>query len=374
MKYTCVKENLEKALDLVSGTAGKQVNLPILLNILIQAEESGIKLISTNLEMAVKVQLRAKVESTGSFTVPAKTLTDFIHLLPEEQVEMELVENELVIRCGSSSTKIKGMSAEDFPVVPEVEEKHGYVLKVTKLKQALSQTVFACAKNEVRPELAGIYLGLFTERFAGLVLASTDSYRLAERKVKVEQGADEIKAIIPSRTVQEIIRLLSLAKEEQGESQVRLWVSENQLAIRYDSFELTSRLVSGRYPDYTQIVPANFKTNALFSVSAMTKKIKAASLFTTMGVNAVSFDLNSSENSIAISSTSTQTGEHASEMDAEVTGEENSILLNHRYVLDGLQNLATEEAEFKMNSADSPCLFRAKGNEDYLYIVMPIRQ
>ncbi|KKQ27538.1 MAG: polymerase III subunit beta protein [Candidatus Magasanikbacteria bacterium GW2011_GWC2_37_14] len=374
MKYTCIKENLEKALDLVSGTAGKQVNLPILLNILIQAEESGVKLISTNLEMAVKVQVRAKVEKTGSFTVPAKTLTDFVHLLPEEQVEMELIESELVIRCGSSSTKIKGMSADEFPVVPEVEEKHGYVLKVNDLKQAMSQTVFACAKNEVRPELAGVFVGLFTERFKGLIMATTDSYRLAEKKVPVEQGEDEIKVIVPSRTVHEIIRLLALAKEEQGESNVRLWISENQIAIRYDSFELTSRLVSGRYPDYTQIIPTSFKTTALFSISAMTKKIKAASLFTTMGVNAVSFDLNSSENSIAISSTSTQTGEHASEMDVEISGEENSILLNHRYVLDGLQNLGSEEAEFKMNGADSPCLFKAKGNEDYLYIVMPIRQ
>ena len=374
MKYTCIKENLEKALDLVSGTAGKQVNLPILLNILIQAEESGIKLTSTNLEMAVKVQVRAKVESTGSFTVPAKTLTDFIHLLPEDQVEMELIDNELVVRCGNSSTKIKGMPADEYPVVPEIEEEHGYTIKVDELKQALGQTVFAAAKNEVRPELAGVYFGLFTDRFEGLIIAATDSYRLAERQVKVEQGKDVVKAIVPARTVQEVIRLLSLGKESNGETQVRLWVNDNQLAIRYDSFELTSRLVEGKYPDYTQIVPTNFKTSALFSVSAMIKKIKAASLFTTIGVNAVAFDLNAQEGTVAISSTSTQTGEHASEMDAEVSGEENSILLNHRYVLDGLQNLDSEEGEFKMNGADSPCLFKAKGNEDYLYIVMPIRQ
>lgn len=374
MKFTCVKENLAHALDLVSSIAGKQANLPILMNIFIQAEESCVRLIATNLEVSVKASLRAKVENTGTFTVPAKTLTDFVHLLPDEQVEIELQENELTIRCGNSSTKIKGMPADEYPVVPEVEEKHGYTIKTDEFKKALAQTVLACAKNEIRPELSGVYFGLFTDYFSGLVLAATDSYRLAEKKIKVEQGKETIKAIVPGRTVQEIVRLLTMAKGEQNENNVRLWVSENQIALRYDDFELTSRLIEGKYPDYAQIIPSSFKTTAVFPISVMANKIKAASLFTTLGVNAVSFDLNATENSIAISSTSTQTGEHSSELEAEVKGEENSILLNHRYVLDGLQNLDSEEAEFKMNSSDAPCLFKAKGDEDYLYIVMPIRQ
>ena len=106
----------------------------------------------------------------------------------------------------------------------------------------------------------------------------------------------------------------------------------------------------------------------------LVNKIKAASLFTTTGVNAVSFDLSPEQKNISISSTSTQTGEHASEVEAEVIGEENSILLNHRYVLDGLQNIETDDVEFRVNSADSPCLLKQKDKEDYLYIVMPIRQ
>ena len=210
--------------------------------------------------------------------------------------------------------------------------------------------------------------------FAGLVLAATDSYRLAEKKITVEQGKEAAKAIVPNRTVQEIIRLLALAKGDNVENQIRLWVSENQIALRYNDFELTSRLIEGKYPDYAQIIPSSFKTTANFPVSVMVNKIKAASLFTTLGVNAVSFDLNVAESSIAISSTSTQTGEHSSDLEAEVKGEENSILLNHRYVLDGLQSLDSEEAELKMNNSDAPCLFKAKGNEDYLYIVMPIKQ
>lgn len=374
MKFICTKENLSYALDVVSSVASKHVNLPILMNILIKATESKVELIATNLEVAVKVHLRAKVEMQGSFTVPAKTLTDFVHLLPDEQVNMELEGNELLIKSSSSSTKVKGSPADEYPVVPEIEEEHAYTVEVDSFKESLSQVVLAAAKNEIRPELSGVYCGFFTERYPGLLLAATDSYRLAEKKVKLEQGKDEFKAVIPARTVYEVIRLLTLGKNKQAESQVRLWVSESQVALRYDDFEITSRLIDGKYPDYAQIIPSSFKTMAIISLNLLINKIKAASLFTTTGVNAVVFDLNVSNSSIGISSTSTQTGEHSSELEAELKGEENSILLNHRYVLDGLQNLNSEEVEFKVNSGETPCLFQAKGKDDYLYIVMPIRQ
>jgi len=325
--------------------------------------------------VAVKAHLRAKVEKPGSFTVPAKTLSDYIHLLRNEQVELELEENELVVTCGSSSTKIKGAPADEYPVIPDVEESHAYTLGVDDLRDGISKTVIAVAKNEIRPELSGMYLSFLGERYEGLVLAATDSYRLAETRVPLKQGQDkEVSAIIPARVAYEMVRLLQLGKNHEGEEQVRLWIGDNQIAIRYDNFEMTSRLIDGKYPDYTQIIPDEFKTKAIFPVDVMVNKIKAASLFTTTGVNAVSFDLNASQNTIGVSSSSTQAGEHSSEIEASVEGEENSILLNHRYVLDGLGHMDTDEIEFNVNSADAPCLFKPKGQENYLYIVMPIRQ
>ena len=257
--------------------------------------------------------------------------------------------------------------------MPEIDEARAYIVDAEKLREALSKIVIAAAKNEIRPELSGLYAGFFTERYQGLILAATDSYRLAEIHVPVAQGTDEARCIIPARTAYEMIRLIGLSKEAGGENQVRLFVGDNQLGMRYNSFEMTSRLVDGAYPDYAQIIPANFKTTATFPIDAMVNKIKAAGLFTTMGVNAVSFDLNAADKNIAVSSTSTQTGQHDSKIDADVEGEENSILLNHRYVLDGLLQM-DGEAEFKVNSADAPCLFMPKGKDDYVYIVMPIRQ
>jgi DNA polymerase-3 subunit beta len=295
--------------------------------------------------------------------------------LPDDQVSIERVENELHVECGSSNTKIKGAPADEYPVIPEIEEKHGYSLLAESFCEALGNIVIAAAKNEIRPELSGVFFNFFSDRYAGLTLAATDSYRLAEKKVSVAQGSDPIQCIVPSRTVLEIMRLITTAKDVGGESLVRLWVSDNQIGLRYDNFEMSSRLVDGKYPDYAQIIPAQFKTTATFPVDIMVNKIKAASLFATSGVNAVSFDLNVSDKTLGVSSTSTQTGEHSSTLEADVLGEENSILLNHRYVLDGLQQMdGTKEVEFKVNGGDVPCLFSPKGKEGYLYIVMPVRQ
>lgn len=373
MKFTCTRENLSRALDNVGSISGKQVNLPILLNILIKVEESGVELISTNLELSVNTSLRAKVEKKGEFTVPAKTLTDYIHLLNAEHVEIELLENELKVTCGNSNTKIKGAPSDDFPVLPEIEGEKKYSLLVEPFRESLSNVVVAAAKNEIRPELSGLYFGFFTERHNGLVLAATDSYRLAEKKMSIAYGEEQNVCIVPSKTVYEINRLLSLNKDINGESEVKISLTENQILVSYGSFELSSRLVDGTYPDYTQIIPSDFKTHTSFPTDTMINTIKAAGLFTTTGVNAVSFDFNAEENTIGVSSTSTQKGEHSAQVEAEVEGEENSILLNHRYLLDGLQQMGGE-VEFFMNSADAPCLIKQKGKEDHLYIVMPIRQ
>lgn len=374
MQFTCTKENLSYALNLVSSVAGKQSNLPILSNVLITVTDSAVELSATNLEIAVKAHLRAKVDSSGSFTVPAKTLGEFVGLLSGDQVQVRQEENELVIEGGRSNTKIKGMPGEEFPVIPEFTEGKSFSLDRNSLKNALAQVVFAASKNEIRPELSGVYFGFGGGEKGGLTLAATDSYRLAEKRLAVAQGNDEVSCIVPARTAGEFIRLLSLAEGSEKETNVRFFVGESQVALRYDAFELTSRLIAGRYPDYAQIIPNEFKTTAMFSKSQMVSSVKAASLFATTGVNAVNMKLNPSAQTATLSSTSTQAGAYESQLDIQGEGQENAIVLNHRYLLDGMAHLDGDEILIQMNSGDAPCLLRSKEDADYLYLVMPIRQ
>lgn len=375
MKFTCTRENLAHTLGLVSGIANKQSNLPILANVLISVSDTKVEFIGTNLEVAVRATLRAKIDQTGVFTVPAKTLVDYVHLLSADQVDIRVEGNELIVAGGTASTKIKGMPAEEFPVIPEIEDKHAYSIQAETLKTSLSQVLVAVARNEIRPELSGIYFGFFSERFDGLVLAATDSYRLAEKKLPVDQGTDALTCIVPAKTASEIVRLVALARAQGNtEKDVRLSLSDNQITVRFDQFEMTSRLVSGRYPDYAQIIPEEFATTAVVSKAELAKRVKAASLFTTVGTNAVLFKTKAIDGAVAVSSTSTQTGEHESEVDADVTGNDNAILLNHRYVLDGIAQMPTEKLVFCVNNGESPALLQPEGATNYVYIVMPIRQ
>jgi len=370
MRFTCTKDNILKGFDMVSGVVKKSMNLPILTNTLIEVRENKVELIATDLELATRVTIRAKVDTTGSFTVPTKTMGDFIRLLSEDQVTISLEGNELHIISGTTSTKIKGTPADEFPVFPEIESDVHYTLLADPFRAALSDVVIATAKNEIRPELSGVYAGFFTERYPGLILAATDSYRLAEKKVSIVQGETAFTAIIPAHTVQEMIRLIALG---EGESQVRLSFSKNHLMLRYDTFELSSRLVDGKYPDYAQIIPTQFVSSAVMNSDILTKKIKAASLFTATGVNAVRVEILPDMRAISLSSTSTQKGEHSASVEADITGDQNSILLNHRYVLDGLAHMHGD-ISFQMNSPQAPCVFHEKDSLDYVYIVMPIRQ
>ncbi|MBU0661300.1 DNA polymerase III subunit beta [Patescibacteria group bacterium] len=375
MKFICTKENLIQALQMVAGITSKPGHLPILSHILVEATESGVTLITTNLEMSVKTHLRAKVEQAGTFTIPGKMMTDYVNLLPDDQIEITQTGNELQITSGHSSTKIKGIPADEFPVIPEVIEHTGYVIPAEELKNALSKVVFAAAKNEIRPELSGVYCGFFVREKMGVYFATTDSYRLAEYFLLVEKEGESIEAIMPAKTAFEIVRLIgySLSKGEK-ESAVRLWVSEGQLVVRYGQYELISRMIDGVYPDYTQIIPQTFNTKAIVSADMFSSSIKRASLFVTGGVNAISVSVDTVPNTLAISSMGSQTGEHESRIDVVASGDTNSILLNFRYVLEGIQHMDDEELTFEMNSADTPCIIRPKNSKTYLYIVMPVRK
>ncbi|PIT87219.1 MAG: DNA polymerase III subunit beta [Candidatus Magasanikbacteria bacterium CG10_big_fil_rev_8_21_14_0_10_40_10] len=374
MKIICTRENLANALSLIGGVAGKNINLPILNNVLIKADSQKVDLVATNLELAITTQLRAKIEEPGSFTVPAKTLFDFINLLSTETVELSVKENELEVASGKSATKIKGTPADEFPVVPSVSEGKGYVVDSHIFKRSIEQVSQSSSKNDIRPELAGVFLN-FDSVKKSLVMAATDSYRLAEKTLNIEQGDQDTKTILPLRAAQEISRVLTLNKNfGQKEKNVRIVINDNQIVMRNDDVELVSRLVDGKYPDYQQIIPQNFNTEVEFDISQLVKEVKAASLFTTTGVNAVDFVIDEQKDTTLISSASAQAGEHQSELSVQVKGERNSILLNHRYVLEGLSNIDGQNCVLKIINGDSPCLLTSSEDKSFLYIIMPIRQ
>lgn len=365
---------------MVSHIASKNISLPILNNVLLKIENKELKLITTNLEMAIGCRIRAKIEEEGEFTVPSKLFADYLAVSPPGRVDVELKGTDLAIQTGADKTSIKGNEASEFPLIPQLEKNRVYGFKAEDFKKMLQQVLFAASRNEARPELGGVNLSFNSYKKGFLVAAATDSYRLAEKEVMILEGekySQEITgAIVPARALQECLRVISTFHEElEEELPVELVAGEGQIMFSYGSVEITSRLVAGQYPDYRQIIPASFKTTINFNVSEWMRRIKAASLFSNVGINGINLEFKAgSEQKAVISATNSQFGAHTSEVLCQIEGEDNQILLNYRYLLDGLMGLSAEEAVLKLNSADSPCLLTAKDGSGYLYIIMPIKQ
>lgn len=358
-------------LQAVSSVTGKQVHLPILNNVQLVAELTQLKAIGTNLELSVVASIRGKVEQEGSFTVPAKTLVEYISLLPAEaRIDCELEGNELVLKSGRQRTKMKGSSASDFPSVPNIEKVSELVFPADRLKRALSRVLISVSHSEVRPELQGILLFTDAPDQLRAVLASTDSYRLSEVRVEVlNTNQPNIRVIIPQRTAQELFRLLSNVADP-----VTVSFGDGQISCVIGDVLLVSRLIEGNYPDYRQIIPKSWITDVKIPVEETQKTIKAASLFATQGVSAVSLEVKPAEEILNITSASSQAGEHSADIAVEGTGEINRVILNHRFLIDGLQAMDEERALLRVVSGEAPCVLQPEKADDYLYIIMPIRQ
>ncbi len=374
MKFSSLQENLKQGLFIAGHLTGKNQNLPILNNVLIEAKQGNIKLVSTNLEIGISCVVRGKVDQEGSFTVDAKILADYINLLPNQKIDIGLNNNSLTITCDSYNTKVKGQSAEDFPLIPVVERGNFCKVPVHQFRKALNQVVFAVSTNETRVELTGVLFNLNNKE---LVLAATDSYRLAEKKIGVKESTIEsASVIVPAKTIQEVVRIISGTKDDvAGETEdVEVYIYENQILFVYGSTEVVSRLIEGQYPDYRQIIPGQAKTKAVIEQQQIMRAVKASSLFAKTGINDINLDFPKNKGGLVVSSASGQTGENIVEVPGKIEGEDNFVVVNYRYLLDGLNTIGGDEVVFEVVDGNTPCLLRPADSSDYLYIVMPIKQ
>jgi len=375
MHFISLQENLKRGLNIVGHITSKNINLPILNNILIRVEDGNIDFISTNLEIGITHQVRGKIEDNGEFTVDSKLINDYVSLLSgNEKVKIEEKEGILKIECGNYKTKIKGESAKEFPLIPSISKESYYSCSVNDFKEGLNSVVFAVSNSDNRLELTGVLFSFIGDK---LTVAATDSYRLAEREIEVkgENIKDEQRVIIPARTVQEVLRILNnleFSNEVENKDVLKIYLSEGQILFTVDSVELISRVINGHYPDYKQIIPNKSQTEILVERTELIRAVKAAALFSKTGINDIT--LLFSKNKILVSAFSGASGESQIDLSAEVQGDDNEITINYRFLLDGLNNISSGKVKISVLNNSTPCVLRSEKDEGYLYIVMPIRQ
>ena len=378
MHFACTQENLIQGLNLVGHVAGKNVNLPVLGNVLLKTEAGSLRLSTTNLEMAVNCSVRGKVEAEGEYSVPAKLFMDYVSLLPTGKVELVLKDEGLEVRAGEQETVLRGMPASEFPLLPKLAKEAGYQIAVAEAKRAISQVVFSVSLSESRPELGGV--ACFFGGAAGVgqaAFAATDSYRLAERMLAYTGTGGEARHIIPARAFVEASRILGSYKDELGAPEAAsFFFTDNQMVMEYGNVELVSRLIEGSFPDYKQIIPQNFKTEAVLSRSELQKAVRAASLFSRQGLFDIQLSFDPDKGTCTVQSADQGTGKTKTVLKGVVTGEENAVTLNFRYFGEGLAAMSSDQIRLKQIDGMNPMLVLPEGSnaEPYRYVVMPIRQ
>ena len=373
MRLSCLQENLSKGLALVSRAVATRTTLPITQNVLMETDESRLKLSATNLELAITTWVGAKVEQEGAMTIPARLLTDFINSLPSERVDMEMTPRPLGIRfqCARFEAHINGADAQEFPPIPTVEQGVTARIDPQVLRIAISRVVFAAATEETRPVLTGIKMEISGQQFT---LAGADGFRLAVYKGPLlDPAPEDAEAIIPARTLSELQRLLV---DQDEPVELVITPSKSQILVHLKGVELVSQLIQGTFPNYGQLIPQSTGTRAVVGLQDFSRAARAASIFARDGGGIIRLQMVPGANGVAgtmvVTSSAEETGNNEGKIDAKVEGDEARIAFSSRYLTDVLSVLERGEVALETTTPSSPGVVKPVGNEDYVHVVMPM--
>lgn len=365
MLLTCEQKDLLAALATVSKAVNLNSTLPVLNNILLKAENKKLTFAATNLEIAITTAIKAEIKNEGTLTIPARLFTNYVGLLSEGKVELANKEGlDLQVKAAKSQTRIKGISADEFPLIPQVKKEVSLGLNAKDLLEAINQVAFAAARDMVRPVLSGVYLRASKKEVR---LAATDSYRLSEKIIAPATAPEkEISIIIPARTVTELARIL-----EKGKETVTIDISANQALFLYKNVELASRLIEGSYPDYEQIIPKKHSTTISVKTEELATAVKRVSLFT-RDSHAIKLEV-TADKKLRVLSDATQIGEEQAEVTAQIAGSENKVALNGNYLLEALASIEAKDLEVELGEKMVPAVLRPTKGKDYLHLIMPLK-
>lgn len=373
MQVTCTQENLSLALSSLERVVGRQSSLPILSNFLFETEKGRLKVSGTNLEIGIVVRIGAKIESEGKLAVPAKVLSQFVHNIPSgEVVSLKSSGVHLEVESGRYKIRIKVLDGKDFPIIPEHSGSFPISLPAPALKQALSRLLFCVSLNEARIELTGVQ---FTFTGESLEIAATDSFRLAEETLPLEGGekpSEGTQVLLPSPTLQELVRILQPTTEE-----VRISIDENQIFFEVENIHLVSRLIHGKLPDYKQILPKNFSFEGSVEKSELLRSLKIASGLSSFTAGEIAVILDPTTQSCTLVSKSQEVGESTNTLPLTLqSGNESlTLIFNPRYFQEGISALPSEKITIFANTNTSPVMLREEGrHEGYFYLLMPIKK
>jgi len=362
MKLSVSKEKLIEGLQTVQNVVSTRTTLPILSNVLLEAADGQLRLTTTDLDVGMRGATEATIEKPGAATLPARRLFNIVRELPSAEILLEVDSKSVAsIRCGPSFFKILGLPQEEFPPLPKFDDAKTFTLRQKDLKDGLRKTSYAISTDETRYVLNGI---LFSFKDNKLTLVATDGRRLALVDIEIEfPRSHEVDIILPTKAVTELARLVS----EEGD--IKMSVSENQVAFEVDGTLLVSKLIEGNYPNYRQVIPPEAKERITLERESFLNTVHRVSLLSTEKSNSVKLVF--TKNNIDIIATTPEVGEARESLPVSYKGREFSIAFNPEFLMAPLRNLPNEEVFLDLIDEMSPGVIKVQS--PFLYVLMPMR-
>lgn len=365
MEIEISQEKLSKALNNVSRITNNKVLLPILNNVLIRVDNKKISLTSTNLDIAIVNYISAISSKNGVITAPAKLLAEFVSNLPKnEKIKLTTKDDKLTITSGKYSSNINGAIADDFPELPEINDKTAVVFKmgVEEFKNSVNQVIIASSSDLTRPALTGVYFNVYNKTLA---IASTDGYRLAEKKL-IKNVQSEVNVIVPATSLQDVLRVIDDEMEE-----IEISFGEDLVRFRLGEIEVISKIIDASYPDYRKLIPKNNEIKIGVNREELIRITKLAALFARRSASGSIVCEAKKPNIFSVKSVASELGENDSIIETEIT-EEGKVNLNSRFLIDALNVLDEKDIIIEFANRLEPVILKNKKNNDYIHIVMPL--
>jgi len=367
MKIECGKEKLKWALTIAEKITGKNLSLSALSYVLLEAEKNLLGISATNLDIGVKLSIPAKTEKTGSLLVSGSVLVNLLaNLYKEDKIQLEAINNNLAVSSFNNSSILKSYPRDDFPALPQLSDSPALFLPAEILVNGLRSVSYAAALSDIKPEIASVYLYGVDKQ---LVFVSTDSFRLAEKRI--DQGTGSVldfKLIIPIRNALEVIRVF-----EGVSTEVQVTYAHHEMSFTSPGVYLVSRLVEGVFPDYQQIISSSFKTGVVVLKTELQNAIKISSVFADK-FNQVALKIQPRESVCEIISQNSDVGENTARLEATLQGEELELNFNAKYLLDCFSALTADSVSLQFNGKSRPIIVSGVGDGTFRYLIMPLNR
>ncbi len=372
MKIEILKTNLKKALDVIEKITRKNLTLPALSNVLLSIDGNFLRLDATNLEISTSWWILAKVEKEGKVAIPATFFSNLVNLLKDEKIKLETQNQNLLLKTENQTTQIHGIDPEEFPIIPKIEKEEIIIMSNKKLLESLKQIIEIPSISQIRPEISGIY---FSFKKNLLKIVGTDSFRLAEKSINLKtKSKKDISFIVPQDAIRELINIL-----EQEDQNIIIYYSQNQILFENEKKEascphiqILSRLIEGEYPNYQEIIPKKYKTEIVVKKDEFENQLKQAGLFSGK-ISEVKLTVDIKKKKVKIYSESPEIGKNESYISAKIKGEDMNVSFNYKFLISGLQNIKSSEVIFELNGDEGPGVLKPVGDENYIYVSMPIK-